>query len=178
MNAKHYVTGDFITQNAPLTIEISEHTALANGREYACLVEQEYPLVLTITGEDRQERTMIVKLDSRGNPIVSYSGYSYPLEVLSEKENRYNQILLSGLGGKSMVTKIPAPMPGLIKVVCVHTGQKVKKGEQLFVLEAMKMENSIKSPVGGIITGISVQEGSVVDKSAVLCVIEPEEHEK
>lgn len=174
MNAKHYVSGEILSRKDAIIVEIGEEQATAGGQEFSYSIEENYPFVVTMNGDDNQSRTMIVKLDARGNPSVSYCGYTYPLEVLSEKENKYNQILLSGLGGKSMAAKIPAPMPGLIKAVSVQVGQKVKKGEQLFVLEAMKMENSIKSPASGIITSISVQPGGVVDKSAVLCVIEPE----
>ncbi|MBK9246582.1 MAG: acetyl-CoA carboxylase biotin carboxyl carrier protein subunit [Ignavibacteria bacterium] len=174
MNATYHITGDFLDSKAPMSVEICEDFVMANGMKYTCTVEQEYPFVVTVTGEDNISRTMIVKLDSRGNPIVSYSGYSYPMDVLNDKENQLNKILLSGLSGKSIATKIPAPMPGLIKVVGVQVGQKVKKGEQLFVLEAMKMENSIKSPVSGILTSIAVQSGGIVDKNSVLCVIEPE----
>ncbi len=174
MNAKHYVSGEILSRKDSIIVEIDESDARAGGQEFSYIIEQEYPFVVTMQGDDNQSRSMIIKLDSRGNPVVSYCGYTYPLEVLSEKEHRFNQILLSGLGGKSIATKIPAPMPGLIKAVSISVGLKVKKGEQLFVLEAMKMENSIKSPASGIITSISVQAGGVVDKSAVLCVIEPE----
>jgi biotin carboxyl carrier protein len=65
-------------------------------------------------------------------------------------------------------------MPGLIKKVHVTVGQTVKKGEKLFVLEAMKMENDIKSPIAGVVEKISVEDGAAVEKSALLCTINTE----
>ncbi|MBN1774906.1 MAG: biotin/lipoyl-binding protein, partial [Clostridiales bacterium] len=53
--------------------------------------------------------------------------------------------------------KLPAPMPGTILSVSVSTGQSVKKGEVLLVLEAMKMENEIVAHKDGVINGVFVQ---------------------
>ena len=58
---------------------------------------------------------------------------------------------------------IQAPMPGGIINVLVKTGDSVKAGQVLIILEAMKMENEIKSPKDGIITGIYVNKGDSVD---------------
>lgn len=173
MSINQFVSSELFDSQNPLQVTIGENSAVVSGVEIEYSVEQEYPFVVNLTNADGQVNSMIVKLDTKGQLIVSYCGYSYPMEVLSEKENYYNQILLSGKAGKSSVSKIPAPMPGLIKSVNISNGQNVKKGETLFVLEAMKMENSIKSPVNGRIANIVVQEGNVVDKNTLLCLVEP-----
>ena len=173
MPINQFVSSELHESLDPLTVSVSENSALVSGATIEYTIEQQYPFVVNLKGDDGVVRSMIVKLDLKGKPIVSYCGYCYPMEVLSEKENFYNQILLSGKGGKSLVSKIPAPMPGLIKYVNVVTGQTVKKGETLFVLEAMKMENSIKSPVAGRISTVAVTEGIAVDKNTLLCVVEP-----
>lgn len=68
--------------------------------------------------------------------------------------------------------KVNAPMPGTILEVKVAVGSTVKKGDILFVLEAMKMENEILSPVDGKVTFVGTTKGSSVDTGAALCVIE------
>ena len=59
-------------------------------------------------------------------------------------------------------------MPGLVLKVLVSPGQEIAKGDGLFVLEAMKMENIIKSPVAAVVQSIEVETGGVVEKNQVL----------
>lgn len=67
--------------------------------------------------------------------------------------------------------KVSCPMPGTILSVNVANGAKVKKGDVLFVLEAMKMENELQSPCDGTVSGLNVTKGAAVESGAVLCVI-------
>ncbi|MDN5291120.1 MAG: pyruvate carboxylase subunit, partial [Anaerophaga sp.] len=53
-------------------------------------------------------------------------------------------------------------------------GQKVKKGEAVLILEAMKMQNEIQSPVNGTIKGVNVRTGEPVMKDQTLMDISPE----
>ena len=55
-----------------------------------------------------------------------------------------------------------SPMPGLIVSVDVETGQEVKAGEALLVVEAMKMENVIRAEKDGVIKSINVEAGASV----------------
>ena len=55
-----------------------------------------------------------------------------------------------------------APLPGVIVSIEVREGESVKAGQELFVLEAMKMKNSIKSDRDGKIATIHVAAGDLV----------------
>lgn len=66
---------------------------------------------------------------------------------------------------------VQAPMTGNIVQIKCSVDQSVKKGEVLFILEAMKMENEIVAPKDGKITGIQIAKGASVDTGAVLCTI-------
>ena len=57
---------------------------------------------------------------------------------------------------------LTAPMPGTILSVAVSEGDRVQPGQEVCVLEAMKMKNSIKSPRQGIIAGVAVSAGITV----------------
>lgn len=57
---------------------------------------------------------------------------------------------------------VVAPMPGNINAVKVTSGQQVKKGDVLVVLEAMKMENEIYAERDGKIGQVFVQKGATV----------------
>ena len=63
---------------------------------------------------------------------------------------------------------IKALIPGVIRKLYVKEGDKVKKGDKLLVLEAMKMKNDILTTESGKVEEISVKVGERVSKDAVL----------
>ena len=67
-------------------------------------------------------------------------------------------------------TRVESPMPGTILAVNFQTGASVKKGDVLFILEAMKMENEIMAPCDGKIT-VSTTKGAAVETGATLALI-------
>ena len=52
-----------------------------------------------------------------------------------------------------------SPMPGLLVKLSVNEGQEVKEGEELAVVEAMKMENSLRATQDGIVGNVQAQQG-------------------
>ena len=61
-----------------------------------------------------------------------------------------------------------APMPGRIVSIKVQSGDEVKKGDLMLILESMKMENNILSPMDGIVEEVLVAQGEMVDPSTRL----------
>lgn len=84
--------------------------------------------------------------------------------------------MLSQLGfntSSSQSEKIlKAPMPGLVLTLLVAEGDIVKIGDNLLILEAMKMENIIKSPTNGTIKTINCKASNTVDKGQILIEID------
>ncbi|MBP2478226.1 propionyl-CoA carboxylase alpha chain [Crossiella equi] len=68
-----------------------------------------------------------------------------------------------------------APMPGTVASVAAEAGQTVTAGQELLVLEAMKMQHPVRSPADGVLTELSVAAGAQVEAGAVLAVITPQE---
>jgi 3-methylcrotonyl-CoA carboxylase alpha subunit len=68
--------------------------------------------------------------------------------------------------------RILAPMPGRIVIVKSKLGDEVIEGQELAVMEAMKMELSLKSPRAGKISDIAITAGDFVDSDAVLIKLE------
>ena len=66
---------------------------------------------------------------------------------------------------------VNSPMPGTIVSVNVTSGQAVKEGDVLVVLEAMKMENEIMAPKAGTITSVNVNKGDSVEANTLLVTI-------
>lgn len=69
--------------------------------------------------------------------------------------------------GKQMT----APMAGTILRVLVKEGQHVKRGENLIVLEAMKMENEIVAPSDGIVQKVLVKPNESVESDQLLLIL-------
>ena len=67
---------------------------------------------------------------------------------------------------------VSAPMPGTILDVRVKEGDRVKRGDVLVILEAMKMENEIMAPEDGIVASVNVSKGASVNTGDVLVTME------
>lgn len=67
---------------------------------------------------------------------------------------------------------LKAPMPGNILAVNVQQGASVKKGDVLFILEAMKMESEITAPRDGVVSQIIVARGASVSTGDILLMLQ------
>jgi biotin carboxyl carrier protein len=68
--------------------------------------------------------------------------------------------------------RITSPMPGNVVSVLVSKGDRVKYGDPVIILEAMKMKNEIPAPADGIIREIRVKEGDTIDSEDIIAIIE------
>jgi biotin carboxyl carrier protein len=68
--------------------------------------------------------------------------------------------------------KILCFIPGIVRRIHVKPGQKIRHGDHLLVLEAMKMENDISSPVDGTVKTIVATPGQMVTKGQILIELE------
>ncbi len=73
---------------------------------------------------------------------------------------------------------IKCVIPGLIQKVYVRPGQKVKRGEPLCILEAMKMQNDIVAPFDARVKAIHVEAGRMVAKGEGLMELVPSQNEQ
>lgn len=99
--------------------------------------------------------------------IVKVNGSIYTLKIQDQYDQLLKQLGLDNLAA-SKIQQIKAPMPGLVLNVLVVEGDEVKKGDNLLVLEAMKMENMIKSPTDGIIKKVEIKKSDKVEKNQLL----------
>ena len=67
---------------------------------------------------------------------------------------------------------VEVPITGKIIGVNVKSGDEVKEGDTLCLLESMKMENPILAPVDGTITQINVEVDQIVSPGEILAIIE------
>jgi len=80
---------------------------------------------------------------------------------------------LADLASKApSVQHIKSPMPALVVEVSKKAGEKVKKGETVITVEAMKMRTQLKSRIDGVVRSVYVSPGVSVSKGQLLAVIE------
>jgi len=63
--------------------------------------------------------------------------------------------------------RVVAFIPGLIQKVFVKVGDKVKRGDKLLIIEAMKMQNVVNAPIDGVVRFVA-HEGILVKKNELL----------
>lgn len=68
-------------------------------------------------------------------------------------------------------TPVPAPMAGKVLSIAVKVGEKIKKGDTLCVLEAMKMETAVVAPKDSVVISIDVSKNQNVESNQLLMVI-------
>lgn len=168
---KYSVNAEFLLNDGSQTVSVQNNTVtLSNGSELMLEKGEGHPNLYFVNSNDNKI-PVIVHVNSKGEVEITMKGYKYQLLVHDDRNLKFLTMLKSSDASKNQAQKVIAPMPGLIKQVYIKEAQSVKKGENLFVLEAMKMENIIKSPITGIINSISTNSGTAVEKGNILCVI-------
>ena len=66
---------------------------------------------------------------------------------------------------------IKAPMPGTVVRVCCQVGDSVMSGDEIVVIEAMKMEVPIKAPCDGTVSSLAVGQGDQLTSGQILAYI-------
>ena len=91
--------------------------------------------------------------------------------ILTEKNNKKVETV-SGTEIKSPIigTAYLAPEPGAKKFV--ETGKKIKKGDTVMIVEAMKTMNHVPSPKDGVVKSVNVEDGQPVEYGQTLAVID------
>ncbi len=128
----------------------------------------------TIEVEIERGKTLYLKLiqigqpDDHGMRTIYYEMNGVPREVevkdISIKESSSSR----PKADRSNAKQIGASMPGSVLKVLVETGTRVRKGEQLLVTEAMKMETTIQAPEDGEIKAVHVKEGEAIASQDLL----------
>ncbi len=112
--------------------------------------------------------------------LINVNGTKYEVEVEEIDPKAVRQAAPQAEPAKAPVAakpvgegeKVTSPMPGNILSVSVKEGDTVKEGQQLMILEAMKMENEIVAPKNGTITSVTVTKGASVQTDQVIATIQ------
>uniref|UniRef100_W5LXL3 Methylcrotonoyl-CoA carboxylase subunit alpha, mitochondrial n=1 Tax=Lepisosteus oculatus TaxID=7918 RepID=W5LXL3_LEPOC len=85
---------------------------------------------------------------------------------------------LAGVGGSVVQAGAVAPMTGTIEKVLVKVGDRVRVGDPLVVMLAMKMEHTIRAPKEGVIKRVFFKEGATANRQAALVELEEDKEQE
>ena len=102
---------------------------------------------------------------------IKVNGHTYSIAIKDRFDDLLHQLGLDNLQS-SKVAELKAPMPGLVLSVLVKEGDEVKKGDNLFVLEAMKMENILRAEKSGTVKIVNAKAGDSLAVDAVILEME------
>jgi len=164
-------------------IDVRLYHVMIGGRDREVRVDDDGRSVFLDNGnipvriESVGERSYSVHFEEQAVRVVAVGGPSdyhllvngkrCTLKVESERSRLLKRFVKTGetIGEEREVV---APMPALVVKVSVAVGEKVRTGQGLVVLEAMKMENEIRCPSDGVVHEISVKKGQAVEKGELL----------
>ena len=95
-------------------------------------------------------------------------GYQSPVTSSDDKSVKQVSIEKPASLAVDKIKQVKAPIPGVIISIAVGEGEKVAYGQELCVLEAMKMKNAIRSGRAGTIAKVLIKEGDSVQHSQIL----------
>jgi biotin carboxyl carrier protein len=139
-----------------------------NGDEIVADIKQVSPNAWHVIKNNRSYNVELVDFNVTDKSAeIKVNNTSYPITARDQFDILLEKLGLSNLTA-TRVSELKAPMPGLVLKVFVEESSVVKKGENLFVLEAMKMENIIKSPDDVIVKSVKIKPGDKVEKGQIL----------
>jgi 3-methylcrotonyl-CoA carboxylase alpha subunit len=130
---------------------------------------------LSIVVDESKQYTYFTYLNVQGEDNEIYLWSKTP-DALHQNakikfEGRYASSVKESVTFRDLEGNISAPMPGKIVRINATLGDKVKKGDTLIVMEAMKMQHMLRSPCDGLLTKLYCNEDTIVDDNALLAVV-------
>lgn len=163
-----------------------KYIATVEGREFEIEINSETEVV--VNGE-RLTLDLQAIAEQSGYSLLleghSYEAYLYPTEegtqvlmrghlYLVQVEDERQRRLHESAGPPPLDAgefHLKSPMPGLVVGVPVEEGHTVNAGQNLIILESMKMQNELKSPRDGVVTRVRVRAGDRVEQNQPLLTL-------
>ncbi|MEE8338011.1 MAG: carboxyl transferase domain-containing protein, partial [Dehalococcoidia bacterium] len=177
-----------LSTNIPFLQNVLQHPDFVAGNVYTRFVDDHIAELAAPEGAAHQQLFFeqsgaAAATDGAGGLAGVKVDESDPLAVIAHgraggavRAAAASQFAGDGAGGEGAgsdgTTAVSAPMQGTVVSIDVEEGDVVREGQQLFVMEAMKMEHVIPARASGVLQGITVAVGDAVFEGHVLAVIE------
>jgi biotin carboxyl carrier protein len=141
---------------------MNQYKYTINGNKYEVVVGDitDNIATLTVNGEEFKVEMEKQAEPEKKKPVVRAAAAAADDSPAADK------------GAVNKANAVKAPLPGVITDILVEVGQEVQAGDNVIVLEAMKMANNLQAEKSGKVTAICVKVGESVMEDDALVVIE------
>ena len=141
---------------------MNQYKYTINGNKYEVVVGDitDNIATLTVNGEEFKVEMEKQAEPDKKKPVVRAAAAAADDAPAADK------------GAVNKANAVKAPLPGVITDILVEVGQEVQAGDNVIVLEAMKMANNLQAEKSGKVTAICVKVGESVMEDDALVVIE------
>ena len=141
---------------------MNQYKYTINGNKYEVVVGDitDNIATLTVNGEEFKVEMEKQAEPEKKKPVVRAAAAAADDAPAADK------------GAVNKANAVKAPLPGVITDILVEVGQDVQAGDNVIVLEAMKMANNLQAEKSGKVTAICVKVGESVMEDDALVVIE------
>ena len=159
-------------ENVSNEVEFKGDQVLINGKKSEIDMVRLIHNKFHILDQNRSYNIEVLHADfSKKSFEIKVNDTIYNLQLEDELDTLLEKMGMTASGSQKM-DHVKAPMPGLVLNVFVREGQIVHKGDNLLVLEAMKMENIIKASGTGTVKSVKVNQKQAVQKNQLLIEME------
>lgn len=151
-----------------VSLEFERDQLIYNGQPFNWSVNQQDNNTFLLLKDHKTYRAEILEVDEQSKSVkIKIDKTIFEINLKDKMDLLLEKMGIDNLN-TTQVNDLKAPMPGLVLDVVVEPGQEVRKGDQLLILEAMKMENVLKAPGDGTVQAIEAAKGDSVEKGQIL----------
>jgi len=140
---------------------MGEYILNVNGKDYKVNVKS---IEDSIADIEINGKALKVNIKQMGEPIKKAAPKRSTIKEAPKETS-------SPQPSSGAVRKVNAPLPGIILNVMIREGETVREGQDMLIMEAMKMENSIQAPFAGKIVKVNVKRDDTVQEGDSLVEI-------
>ncbi|XP_030777810.1 propionyl-CoA carboxylase alpha chain, mitochondrial isoform X3 [Rhinopithecus roxellana] len=127
--------------------------------------------VHTVVASNSGSTFLCLSREAGGNMSIQFLGTVYKVNILTKLAAELNKFMLEKVT-EDTSSVLRSPMPGVVVAVSVKPGDTVAEGQEICVIEAMKMQNSMTAGKTGTVKSVHCQAGDTVGEGDLLVELE------
>uniref|UniRef100_A0A8D2A7A6 Propionyl-CoA carboxylase alpha chain, mitochondrial n=1 Tax=Sus scrofa TaxID=9823 RepID=A0A8D2A7A6_PIG len=127
--------------------------------------------LLSVSIDGTQRTIQCLSRDAGGNMSIQFLGTVYKVHILTKLAAELNKFMLEK-AAEDTSSILHSPMPGVVVAVSVKPGDLVAEGQEICVIEAMKMQNSMTAGKTGKVKSVHCKAGDTVGEGDLLVELE------